>query len=165
MGWKVRSDDGKRCVMDIGSDVGDAIFINDFVPPPAPPTPPPARCRHWRRPRRRSWKTVRLAWPRSRTSRGASPRGTRTRSKRRLKKRGLNPVADSSGDFKSFSIKDPDGFDIQVTNGTKANRRNSAPNGKLPGPVPFEPDGMEDAVGRPPPLVRLHRLQENVRVL
>ncbi|MGH7620277.1 MAG: hypothetical protein ACREPM_23925, partial [Gemmatimonadaceae bacterium] len=40
MGWKVRSDDGKKCVMEIGPDVGDAVFINGFVPPPAPPAPP-----------------------------------------------------------------------------------------------------------------------------
>ena len=59
-----------------------------------------------------------------------------------LKKRGLNPVADHAGaDFKSFHIKDPGGFDIQVTNGTKANRHKGAPSGKLPAPVPFEATG------------------------
>src|SRR5215831_7331846 len=42
MGWKVRSDDGKRCVMEIGADVGDAVFTNGYEPPPAPPTPPAA---------------------------------------------------------------------------------------------------------------------------
>src|SRR5207248_1327226 len=48
-----------------------------------------------------------------------------------LKKRGLNPVADHRGsDFKSFHIHDPDGFDIQLTNGTKANRRRGAANMK-----------------------------------
>ena len=61
-----------------------------------------------------------------------------------LQKRGLNPAADHGGaDFKSFHIKDPDGFDIQVTNGTKANRHKSAANGKLPGPTPFEPTGWK----------------------
>src|SRR5262249_16020894 len=38
---------------------------------------------------------------------------------------------------------DPDGFDIQVTNGNKSNRRRGAANGKLPGPVPFEPTGWK----------------------
>src|SRR5579862_723332 len=37
MGWKVRSDDGKRCLMEIGEDVGDAVFISGYQPPPAPP--------------------------------------------------------------------------------------------------------------------------------
>ena len=60
-----------------------------------------------------------------------------------LKKRGLNPVADHAGDFKSFHVKDPDGFDIQVTNGTNANRRKGAANGKFPGPMPFEPTGWK----------------------
>ena len=60
-----------------------------------------------------------------------------------LKKRALNPVADHSGDFKSFHLKDPDGFDIQVTNGTRANRHGKPANGKLPGAMPFEPTGWK----------------------
>jgi catechol 2,3-dioxygenase-like lactoylglutathione lyase family enzyme len=60
-----------------------------------------------------------------------------------LRKRGLNPVADHSGDFKSFHVKDPDGFDVQVSNGTKANRWKGAANGKLPAPAPFEPTGWK----------------------
>src|SRR4029078_11075131 len=39
MGWKVRDDDGKRCVMEIGEAVGDAVFINGYEPPPPPPAP------------------------------------------------------------------------------------------------------------------------------
>src|SRR6478735_3243252 len=39
--------------------------------------------------------------------------------KAELEKRGLNPVADHAGsDYKSFRVKDPDGFDVAVTNGT-----------------------------------------------
>jgi catechol 2,3-dioxygenase-like lactoylglutathione lyase family enzyme len=59
-----------------------------------------------------------------------------------LKARGLNPVADHSGnDFRSFHVKDPDGMDVQITNGNKSNRRRGAANGKLNVPLPFEPTG------------------------
>ena len=35
-----------------------------------------------------------------------------------LRKRGLTPVADNDGDgFESFHVKDPDGFDVQISNG------------------------------------------------
>ena len=59
-----------------------------------------------------------------------------------LKARGLNPVADHSGnDFRSFHVKDPDGIDVQITNGNRGNRRRTAANGKLNVPLPFEPTG------------------------
>jgi catechol 2,3-dioxygenase-like lactoylglutathione lyase family enzyme len=136
MGWKVRSDDGKRCVMEIGPDVGDAVFINGYEPPPAPPTPPPSDTGGGRggrgggRGAPRMARISNLAW-------GIEPWDT-NKIEAELKKRGLNPVADHTGDFKSFHVKDPDGFDIQVTNGTKANRHKTAPNGKLPAAMPFE---------------------------
>ena len=39
-----------------------------------------------------------------------------------LRKRGLTPVADNQGkDFQSFHVKDPDGWDLQISNVTKAN--------------------------------------------
>ena len=57
-----------------------------------------------------------------------------------LKARGLNPVADHSGnDFRSFHVKDPDGMDVQISNGNKRNRRRTPANGKLNVPLPFEP--------------------------
>jgi predicted enzyme related to lactoylglutathione lyase len=57
-----------------------------------------------------------------------------------LKARGLNPVADHSGnDFRSFHVKDPDGLDVQISNGNKSNRRRTPANGKLNVPLPFEP--------------------------
>jgi len=41
-----------------------------------------------------------------------------------LKSRGLNPVLDHRGrDFESFHVKDPDGFDVQLSNGNRNNRR------------------------------------------
>ena len=61
-----------------------------------------------------------------------------------LKARGLNPVADHSGDdFRSFHVKDPDGMDVQISNGNKNNRRRTPANGKLNVPLPFEPTGWK----------------------
>src|SRR5579871_6741186 len=42
MGWKVRSDDGKQALLDIGDDVGGVIMTNGYVPPPPPPPRPVA---------------------------------------------------------------------------------------------------------------------------
>jgi len=61
--------------------------------------------------------------------------------KKALEERGLHPVADNHGDYKSFRVKDPDGFDVAITNGNKANRHKTPANGKLPAPAPFEPTG------------------------
>jgi predicted enzyme related to lactoylglutathione lyase len=61
-----------------------------------------------------------------------------------LKSRGLNPVADHSGnDFRSFHVKDPDGMDVWLTNGNKKNRRQGPANGKLNVELPFEPTGYK----------------------
>jgi len=60
-----------------------------------------------------------------------------------LKKRGLTPVADNHGDFQSFHIKDPDGFDLQISNGNRKNRRQGAANGKTSAPAPFEPTNWQ----------------------
>jgi catechol 2,3-dioxygenase-like lactoylglutathione lyase family enzyme len=57
-----------------------------------------------------------------------------------LRKRGLTPVADNQGkDFQSFHVKDPDGFDLQISNGNRKNRRQRPANGKASAPAPFEP--------------------------
>ena len=56
-----------------------------------------------------------------------------------LKKRGLDPVAENHrDDFQSFHVKDPDGFDLQISNGNMKNRRQGAANGKTSAPAPFE---------------------------
>jgi len=61
-----------------------------------------------------------------------------------LKKRGLNPVADHQGkDFQSFHVKDPDGFDLQISNGNMKNRRTSPAKGKTAAPAPFDPTGWK----------------------
>jgi len=63
--------------------------------------------------------------------------------KAELEKRGLKPVADHRGDYRSFRVKDTNGFDVSITNGTKARRRKTPANAKLPAPAPFEPTGWE----------------------
>ena len=99
MGWKVRSDDGKQAVLDIGDDVGGVIMTNGFVPPPRlrrhPRRPATPRRRPRRRTRRRSRRSTahgaisNFAW-------GIEPWDT-NKVEAELKKRGLNPVADHAG--------------------------------------------------------------------
>ncbi len=61
-----------------------------------------------------------------------------------LKERGLNPVADHDGKgYESFHILDPDGMDLQITNGNKKNRRTTPANGKLSAPMPFDSPGWK----------------------
>jgi catechol 2,3-dioxygenase-like lactoylglutathione lyase family enzyme len=47
-------------------------------------------------------------------------------------------VADNLGDFQSFHVKDPGGFDLQISNGNRRNRRQGAASGKTSAPAPFE---------------------------
>ncbi len=62
-----------------------------------------------------------------------------------LTERKLNPVADHdpAKNFYSFHVKDPDGMDVQISNGTKKNRRQGPANGKLNVELPFEPMGLK----------------------
>jgi catechol 2,3-dioxygenase-like lactoylglutathione lyase family enzyme len=62
-----------------------------------------------------------------------------------LAKRNLNPVADHDpkNDFYSFHVKDPDGMDVQISNGNRKNRRRTPAKGKLNVPLPFEPTGYK----------------------
>ena len=62
-----------------------------------------------------------------------------------LKERGLDPVEDHDAkkNFFSFHVKDPDGMDVQISNGTKKNRRQGPANGKLNVEAPFESMGLK----------------------
>ena len=127
MGWKVRSDDGKQAVLDMGDSGGIVIRGGLTVPPPAAITDaglgvsrPPVHAVF-----------DGFAWGIANWDAKAV--------EAELKKRGLNPVADNHGDYQSFKIKDPDGFTVAVTNGTKANRRKTSANAKLPTLAPFAP--------------------------
>jgi len=131
LGWKVRSDDGKQAVLDIGENSGGIIIRGGLAaPPPAAITDaglgvnrPPIHAVF-----------DGFAW-------GIEPWDT-DKVKAELEKRGLKPVADHHGsDYKAFRVKDPDGFDLAITNGTRALRRKAPAKGKLPAPAPFEPTG------------------------
>ena len=132
MNWPIRSDDGRQAMLDIG-DWGGVLIRGGYVAPPAPavaPAPPQAAGAPPRPPR-----APRLAafdgfcW-------GIEPWDTKT-VEAELKKRGLNPVAEHRGDVQSFRVKDPDGFDLQISNGSRKNRRQGPASAKVAAPAPF----------------------------
>src|SRR5439155_18411372 len=121
MNWQIRSDDGKQAVLDIGDWGGLVIRGGYQAPPPAAP-PPAADPAAAGRARGRGTRAPRLAvfdnfcW-------GIEPWNAK-QVEAELRKRGLTPVADHQGkDFQSFHVKDPDGFDLQISNGNRKNRR------------------------------------------
>ena len=62
-----------------------------------------------------------------------------------LRKRGLTPVADNDREFESFHVKDPDGWDVQISNGrglTKS-RQSTPAAAKLSVPAPFQSTGWK----------------------
>src|SRR5262245_27508449 len=136
MNWKIRSDDGKQAVLDIG-DWGGLIIRGGYVappPPPAPATPPPdaaGRCGGRGPAVPRNAVLDSFCW-------GIEPWDSK-KVEAELRTRGLSPVADNHGDFQSFHVKDPGGFDLQISNGSRKNRRQGPANGKTSAPAPFEP--------------------------
>ncbi|MEO7085626.1 MAG: VOC family protein [Gemmatimonadaceae bacterium] len=132
MGWKVRSDDGKNVVLDIG-DWGTAVFRQvsaDSFPAPraggrANAVPVHAVVEGY-------------GWD-------IEPWNAKT-VEAELKKRGLNPIADNGPNgYESFHVKDPDGFDVQIGNGKRYSkaRAESAANAKFTTPSPFESTGWQ----------------------
>ena len=69
---------------------------------------------------------------------------------RELRSRGLNPVPDNDGKgFESFHSKDPDGFDVQVSNGRGyAKARRDSTTVTSPVEAPFESTGAESHVAQ-----------------
>jgi catechol 2,3-dioxygenase-like lactoylglutathione lyase family enzyme len=157
MNWKIRSNDGKEALLDIG-EWGGILIRGGYQPPPTAPTPPaepPAAAAGaagaagatgvagagrgggrggggggQRAPRLATFDAA--CW-------GIEPWNAKT-VEAELKKRGLNPVADNrAGGFESFRIKDADGFDLRISNGNRKNRRARPANGKVNAPAPFEP--------------------------
>ena len=132
MGWKVRSDDGTRVVMDMG-DWGTAVFRQvsaDSFPPPR------AGARANAVPVRAVVEGFGF---------DIEPWNAKT-VEAELKKRGLNPVAENGPNgFESFHVKDPDGFDradrqrqaLQQSAGGVAGERN------VHAPAPFESTGWQ----------------------
>jgi catechol 2,3-dioxygenase-like lactoylglutathione lyase family enzyme len=116
MGWKLRSDDGKQAVLDIG-DWASAILR-------AAPEQQSAVVK--------SFCFVIEPW------------NAKT-VEAELRKRGLSPMADDDGHgFESFHVRDPDGWDLQVSNGKglKESRDESA-GSNLAMAAPFAPTGWK----------------------
>jgi catechol 2,3-dioxygenase-like lactoylglutathione lyase family enzyme len=116
MGWKLRSDDGKQAILDIG-DWGSAIFKAAPEQKTAVVDGFGFAIEPWKA------KTVEAE----------------------LRKRNLNPVADDHGKgFESFHVKDPDGFDLQICN-TKGlvQARKTPATAKLEVEPPFEATGWK----------------------
>jgi catechol 2,3-dioxygenase-like lactoylglutathione lyase family enzyme len=124
MNWKIRSDDGKQAVLDIG-DIGSVVIRGGYEPPAAPASGgPPGRA-----PRRAVWDS--FCW-------GIEPWDTK-KVESELKKRELEAIPAHEGkDFQSFIVTGPDGFKVQVSNGNASNRRTTPANGKVSAPAPFE---------------------------
>lgn len=114
MGWKLRSDDGKQAVLDI-EDWGSVIFREG-------PQKQPAVVK--------SFCFVIEPWD-AKTMEAE------------LRKRGLSPVAENDGHgFESFHVKDPDGWDLQISNGNGLKKsRNGSASAKLATALPFAPTG------------------------
>lgn len=133
MNWPIRSDDGKQAMLDIG-DWGGLVLRGGYQAPPmssAAPAPAANGGRPGGPPRP----------PRNAVFDGfcfgIEPWNAKT-VEAELRKRGLTPVAENHGsDFESFHVKDPDGFNLQISNGNKSNRRRGAAAGKTSAPAPF----------------------------
>lgn len=115
MGWKLRSDDGKQAILDVGN-WGNAIFRaappDSFGPGQTAANgtvaPPP-------RAAVRSFAWVIDHWDAKKVA-------------AELTQRGMTPIADNKGAFESFHVKDPDGWDLQICNnkGLSAARKKPA---------------------------------------
>ncbi len=131
MGWTLRSDDGTQAVLDIspwGSVVFKQVAAETFGTQAT-----------------------------SNTGRGGPVRAivesfgfaidkwNAKKVDEELRKRGLSPVAENDDkDFESFHVKDPDGFDLQISNGSGHSRnRKTAATARLSEPAPFEPTGWK----------------------
>ena len=108
MGWEIRNDDGKQqCTMKIG-DIGEIIIRNRREPAAGAPAGQSAQ--------------PPVTGVINHVSYGIANWNTEG-VKAELEKRGLKPRPDMVGDnFKSFHVKDPDGWDLQISNVTKATR-------------------------------------------
>ena len=119
MGWKVVSDDGTRqATLNIG-DIGQIIIRNGRRPDtgPAPATPPAAADSAAGGQARQP-----ITGVINHISFGIEPWDTEG-VKAELERRGLRPRPDMVGDnFKSYHVRDPDGWDLQISNKTKASR-------------------------------------------
>ena len=116
LGWKLRSDDGKQAILDIG-DWGSVIFRGTTEQQSAVVKSFCFVIEPW------DAKTVEAE----------------------LRKRGLHPVAENDGHgFESFHVKDPDGWDLEISNGNGLKRsRKASASAKLATAAPFASTGWK----------------------
>ncbi len=114
MGWKLRSDDGRQALLDIG-DWGSVIF---------------QEAREQQSAVVKSFCFVIKPWDAKTVE-------------AELRKRGLSPVAENDANgFESFHVKDPDGWDLQISNGNGLTKsRNASARAELATAGPFVPTG------------------------
>jgi catechol 2,3-dioxygenase-like lactoylglutathione lyase family enzyme len=122
LGWRLRSDDGREAVLDIG-DWGSAVFRQ--VTRDTYTVQPP----QGRRVVVSSFAFVIDPWNANRVA-------------AELQERGMKPIAANSGGFESFFVKDPDGWNLQICNGLGLDRaRRTTANTGFAKPLPFGPTG------------------------
>ena len=116
MGWTLRSDDGQQAILDMGT-WGSAIFKQAPAPQVATVDNLCFVIQPW------SAATVQAE----------------------LKSRGLSPVADNDGrGFESFHVKDLDGLDVQIANGSGlVKARHTPSSAKLSSALQFESTGWK----------------------
>ena len=116
MGWKLRSDDGRQAVLDIG-DWGSAIFK---LAPGQRATKVTSFCFVIE-----PWNAMRV--------------------ESELRTRGLSPVPENDGKgFESFHVKDPDGWNLQIANSRGLTKgRKSPATAKLSVAPPFQSTGWK----------------------
>ena len=151
MGWKIRSDDGTQAVLDIG-DWGGWIIKGGYQPPAPAPAPAPAAAAT--PPDAGGARGGAQGGGRGGGRGGGAPRQSMMtgfcwgitpwdakKVQAELKARGMDPIADNDpkNNFESFHVKDPGGFDLQISNGNKKNRRQKPANGSVGVAAPFEP--------------------------
>ena len=131
MGWTPRSDDGKQAVLDLG-DWGSVIFRQ---------APAEAFEAGGARGGGRGGPVHAIV---DSFCFGIEPWNAKT-VEGELKTRGLTPVAEAGPNgFESFHVKDPDGFDLQISNGASARHRKLAPAAaKLSEAAPFAATGWK----------------------
>ncbi len=166
LGWKVRSNDADGIYMDIG-DWGGVMIKGGYTPPPnagrggggggagrgaagggrggaagGAPREDPSHMAVCDVPKVATIPGAGALW--DGFAWGIAPWDTK-KVEAALTERGLSPVADHNpkADYYSFHVKDPDGMDLAITNGTKKNRRKGAANGKLNVEMPFESMGLK----------------------
>lgn len=140
LNWAVRSDNAQESVLDIG-DFGGIIIRGGYQPPADQVAEEKAE--YDRRAATASQRGRKLDpfMPRNGVFDNfcwGIDQWDARKVEAALKERGLNPVADNHGhDFESFHVKDPDGFDVQISNGNRHNRRTTPPRGHLSVAAPF----------------------------